>query len=194
MLVLVLEHGVYDVLAQHVLTEQRQLAAIVGVVLSGIGAARYGYAKPSRTLQYLGIITMMVGYGLGFQYGVRVGWIDYPYIAVEIAAVVTALVVTGLYWFATRSRSQFRTWDARAVVVFLSAVMLAISGWFVEPILVGAAIVSVFPVVMHLFHVIGFIQDGAVRPLRHGGRLYVAVFGFYVELTLYLIGALRRLR
>lgn len=193
-LALGVQYDAYDVFEQYVLTEQKQLAAIVGAVLGGIGIARYGYGRPSRLVQYLGIITMMGGYGLGFQYSVRTGWIDQPFITIEIASVVTTIVLTGLYWFATRSRSQFRTWDARAVVVFLSAVMLTIAGWFVEAILVGAAIVAVFPLVMHLFHVIGFVQDGRVQPIRHGGRLYVAVFGFYAELTLYFIGALKRLR
>lgn len=190
---LFVEHDVFRLILPYAETPEKQLGLLAGLAVGGVGVARYGYGRPNRIIQLFGAAVMVAAYGLLIPYLVRRGLLAHPFIAIELSGVTTVLASTLLYWYATISRRQFRTWDARAVTVFLSAVLLAIAGWFVRPVLAGAAIVAVFPLVMHFFHVIGFVQDGAIQPIRHGTRLYVSIFGFYVELTLYFIRAVKRL-
>lgn len=188
------EHSAYDILLQYLETQQQREATIVGVLLGGVALARYGYGRRSLAIQSLGTAGIIIGYAFALQYLVRVGITDRPFVAIEVVGVTTFLVLTALFWYAVASPQQFRTWDARAVVVFISAVLMAIAGLYVEPFLVGAYLVGFFPMMMHMCHVMGTIQSVTVQPLRHGLRLYAAVFAFYVDLTLYMFRALRRFR
>lgn len=190
-----LEYDVYAHLAEYAETDTQQQVAILGLLFLSVLTARRGYyVYENRPLQFVGVIAMLVAYGLAGQFAIEhYVAVDNPQLFIDAVGLVALAYFTLLYWYAWWSSAEFYAWDAKAVIMLLAVVLLGIAGLYAPPIMFAAFIVAFVPMLMHMFHTIGVLDRVNLKPFRHGMRLYIAIFGFWVELTVYFGRAMKRI-
>lgn len=170
------------------------LYGIGSLLVVGVLISRWGYyhheALPG---QFVGAVFVFTAYGLAGEYALTEFAVQNHILTLQVSGAVTIAYLSVLFWYASLSAPQFTTWDAKAVIVLIAVALLAVAGVFVPEVFIAAFIVSFIPMLMHMFHVIGlFEQVSHIKPVRHGLRLYIAIVGFYIELSLYFLRALKR--
>jgi hypothetical protein len=195
----------YDVTVPLSLGGVPTYALAAALLAWGSFVTRYGYREQYLPWVILGALATLSSYVGGMAYVVTTDRFptgetlfgaysqSEPLWLLGWFGALAVIVFSFTYVYALWSSRPFTRWGAGATLLFAGALIMAAAGLALDWLLLGAAYLSLFSLVVYLAHLVGVMKrKPAFDPLREGTRLFVGCAAFVVELPSLFLGVVRR--